>query len=137
MAAGGCRGAGRVLTRLSPGEPAPSGDVRAVLELRSLPGLQGPALRLVCAAAQVRETGWGWVVPMARGGSAPGRSHQACWLGRAVPALARMFTAPSPALMASPSLPFPSLQLTSRISTPWAKVLWAGPAVPFPPPGSQ
>lgn len=139
-AAGGCVGAERVLTRSSPGEPAPSGDMRAVLELRSLPGLQGPALWLVCAAAQVREAVWGWVVTMAQGGSAPGRSHQACWLGRVVPALAHMFTSPSQAPVASPSLPFHFLQLMSRISTPsdvtrtpWAKALWAGAGCPLSP----
>lgn len=53
-AAGGRVGAGWVLMHLSPGEPAPGGDLRAVRELRSLPRLGGPPLRLVCAAAQVR-----------------------------------------------------------------------------------
>ena len=58
-AAGGGVGAGRVLTPPSPGEPAPGGDVRAVHELRGLPRLGGPALRLVCVAAQVRVIGPG------------------------------------------------------------------------------
>lgn len=53
-AVGGRVGAGWVLMWLSPGEPAPSGDLRAIPELCSLPGLGGPALWLVCAAAQVR-----------------------------------------------------------------------------------
>lgn len=128
-AAGGGVGAGRVLTRLSPGEPAPGGDVRAVRELRGLPWLGGPPLWLVCAAAQVRT---------AVGGPAPRRGQPGLLL------IAHTPVSPAHALVASSSVPFYFIQLTSRTSiprdAPWAAgdeakahcclALWAGPAGP-------
>lgn len=132
MAAGGCGGTGRVLTRWSPGEPAPGGDVRAVLELRSLPGLQGPTLWLVRAAAQVRETPWGWVVTLAQAGSAPGRSHQACWLGR------RYLPLPGPCGLPLPPLPLSAANKQNLHPMGHGAVGWASYPLPRPPtPGSQ
>lgn len=87
-----------VLTRLCPGEPAPGGDLRAIPELRGLPGLGGPALWLVRAATQVRTC---LALPMAGG-------RGACPLPRAHPT--------SCALVAS--LPSNFLLLMSRTSGP-------------------
>lgn len=89
-----------MLTRLCPGEPAPSGDLRAIPELCGLLGLRGPALWLVRAAAQVRTCP---ALPVAGGCGA-------CPLPRAHPT--------SCALVASLSLPSDFLPLISRTSGP-------------------
>lgn len=123
---------------MSPGEPAPSGDLRAVWELCGLPWLRGPPLWLVCSAAQVRVAAGGRRGGWLCGGPAPGRSRLDPLWAAHVP------ISPRHALVASSSFPFYFIQLMSRTSilrdtprTPGDKArahcclaLWAGPAGP-------